>query len=143
MIDWQAVGRPPRLWGAGGIVGAGFGIVFGGLLAIAAARGDPKLHSHLPPTVVFIITLVGWGLSGLVAGGLSSGVLDRTAASLVGVIAAIPLTTASVLVACAPSDYLSVGTAVVFTIVDLVLGLVGAEIMWQQYHPSASQAPKR
>ena len=121
-------------WVAGGLTGGLFGFVFGSLAAVAAARGDSTFKSGMHPAAVFALTIAGWSASGMLGSGLSAYAHNRSAANWVGLATAVPITITSLLVVTTKAEFFSLNAAAVFIVCDAFFGLVGAEVMWREYH---------
>ena len=126
-------------WVAGSVTGGLLGLLFGGLAAVLVARGDATFKSGMRPAAVFALTLAGWSASGALAGGLSAYAQIRSAANWVGLAAAIPLTITSLLVVTTKAEFFSLTSGAAFVFCDVFFGLVGAEVMWREYHKSPDE----
>lgn len=118
---------------ASGLTAAALGIVCGALAGAAASSGA-GVASGLSGGGVFLVLCLGWALTGSVVGAFANASITRKAANWAGVVCAIPLTLASLLVYTAPSQYGSSGTWFAFIAGDIVLGLIGAEVVWNHFH---------
>ena len=124
----------------GAIIGALFGLVFGGMTAIGAAHGDREFRSGMRPVSVFLLSFLGWLLSAIVITKLWKRAHDERSANWIGMISVVPLTLTSLAVALPPSELFSISTLIPFVIGDAFVGIVVGESAWQQFGNAASQS---
>lgn len=120
----------------GGVIGSIFAIS----AAIFTAKGTQTFSSGLNAGVVFVIVLIGWSLTGGIASGLSEGLTHRSAANWIGIVAAVPAMIANSIVILRPSRLWDINTLVVFVMCDVAFGLIGAEVMWNEYHKKSDDS---
>lgn len=131
----------------GGIIGAGLGVVFGGMTAAAAVHGDSSIRSGHGGGAVFLLSFAGWTLSSVAIGYLWKYARDNRSANWVGIISATPLAITSLVVASPRSELLSVSELVVFVVGDVIVGVVVAQAGIRQFGlfaaaPGADASPR-
>ena len=124
----------------GAILGAASGIIFGGMTALGAAHGDRAIRSGLKPGLVFLLSFLGWTVSGALITELWRYVHDERSANLVGIVSVAPLVLASLVVAAPRSEIPSVSAFLAFVIFDPIIGIVVGEAAWNQFGKTTSRS---